>query len=123
MAVHLTVTGDMFDGVFFVQSFFPRDVMDEIWDLIVSVSENFPIFSYIHASKKITLISKKKGRGVFFFWSRGVFFVFFFLNIVILLKLNLMSSVSEATVSKMHRSANNRICCIKWVNKWQNNYR
>ena len=26
-------------------SFFPRDVLDEIWDLIESVSEGFPTFS------------------------------------------------------------------------------
>ena len=26
-------------------SFFPRDVLDEIWDLIVSVSEDFPTYS------------------------------------------------------------------------------
>ena len=25
--------------------FFPRDVFDEIWDLIESVSEGFPIYS------------------------------------------------------------------------------
>ena len=34
--------GDVFDGVFFVLSFFPRDVLDEIWYLIESVSESFP---------------------------------------------------------------------------------
>ena len=28
--------------VYFVLSFFPRDVLDEIWDLIGSVSEGFP---------------------------------------------------------------------------------
>ena len=32
----------IFDGVFFVLSFFPRDVLDEIWDLIELVSECFP---------------------------------------------------------------------------------
>ena len=26
-------------------SFFPRDVLDEIWDLIESVSEGFPTYS------------------------------------------------------------------------------
>ena len=26
-------------------SFFPRDVLDDIWDLIESVSEGFPIYS------------------------------------------------------------------------------
>ena len=30
----------------FVLSFFPRDVLDEIWDLIGSVSEGFPSYSY-----------------------------------------------------------------------------
>ena len=29
----------------FVLSFFPRDVLDEIWDLIESVSEGFPTYS------------------------------------------------------------------------------
>ena len=27
-------------------SFFPRDVLDEIWDLIESVSEGFPTYSF-----------------------------------------------------------------------------
>ena len=40
--VHLSVAGDVFDGVFF-----PLDVMDEIWDLIESVSEVFPTYSKI----------------------------------------------------------------------------
>ena len=30
----------------FVLSFFPLDVLDEIWDLIESVSEGFLTFSY-----------------------------------------------------------------------------
>ena len=29
----------------FVLSFFPRDVLDEIWDLTESVSEGFPTYS------------------------------------------------------------------------------
>ena len=29
----------------FLLSFFPRDVLDEIWDLIESVSEGFPTYS------------------------------------------------------------------------------
>ena len=33
-AVHLAVDGGVFDGVFFVLSFFPLDVLDEIWDVI-----------------------------------------------------------------------------------------
>ena len=42
--MHLAVAGDVFDGV--ILCFFsPRDVFDEILDLIESVSEDFPIFS------------------------------------------------------------------------------
>ena len=37
-------------------SFFPRDVLDEIWDLIESVSEGFPIYSYSQCSRFITYI-------------------------------------------------------------------
>ena len=33
--------------VSFVLSFFPRDVLDEILNLIESVSEDFPSYSYI----------------------------------------------------------------------------
>ena len=33
----------------FVLSFFPQDVLDEIWDLIESVSEGFPSYSSISA--------------------------------------------------------------------------
>ena len=40
--MHRAVADDVFDGVFFVLSFFPRDVLDEIWDLIESVYEGFP---------------------------------------------------------------------------------
>ena len=36
IAVHLAVAGGVYDGVFF-----PRDVLDEILDLIESVSEGF----------------------------------------------------------------------------------
>ena len=32
----------------FVLSFFPLDVLDEIWDLIESVSEGFLTYSFIH---------------------------------------------------------------------------
>ena len=40
----------MFVIVSFVLSLFPRDVLDEIWDLIESVSEGFPIFLYLNDS-------------------------------------------------------------------------
>ena len=43
-AVHLAVAG-VFDGVFFVLSFFPRGVLDEILNLTESVSEVFSSYS------------------------------------------------------------------------------
>ena len=45
IAVHLAIAGDVFESVFFMLSFFPRDVLDEILDLIQSVSEGFPTYS------------------------------------------------------------------------------
>ena len=38
----------VFDGVFFMLSFFLLDVLDEIWDLIESVSEGFLTYSLIY---------------------------------------------------------------------------
>ena len=38
--------------VSFVLSFFPRDVLDEILNLIGSVSEGFPSYSYMGISEK-----------------------------------------------------------------------
>ena len=35
-----------FDGVFCAVLFFPLDVLDEIWDLIESVSEGFLTYFY-----------------------------------------------------------------------------
>ena len=43
----LILIGGVFDGVFFVLSFFPLDVLDEIWDVIESVSEGFLTYFYI----------------------------------------------------------------------------
>ena len=43
IAVHLAVACDVFIDVS-VLSFFPRDVLDEILDLIGSVSEGFPTY-------------------------------------------------------------------------------
>ena len=51
-------------------SFFPRDVLVEIWDLIESVSEGFPIYS---CSVVINDLSKT--------WPRG-YKTFFMLNSV-----------------------------------------
>ena len=40
-AVHLAVAGGVFDGVFFCCPFFPLVILDEIWEVIESVSEGF----------------------------------------------------------------------------------
>ena len=39
-------------------SFFPRDVLDEIWDCMESVSENFSTFSSILKEKNVLLKEK-----------------------------------------------------------------
>ena len=45
IAVHLAVAGCVYDGVF-VLSLFTRDDLDQIWDFIETVSENFlPTFA------------------------------------------------------------------------------
>ena len=44
-AVHLAVAGGVFDGVFSAV-LFPLDVLDEIWDLIESVSVGFLTYSF-----------------------------------------------------------------------------
>ena len=47
IAAHLAV-GWCLLWCLFVLSFFPRDALDEILDLIESVSEGFPTFSLCH---------------------------------------------------------------------------
>ena len=42
----------------FVLSFFPQDVLDEIWDLIESVSEGFLTYSFIYIC--VNMQQKKK---------------------------------------------------------------
>ena len=42
IAVHLAVACDVYDGVFLCCSFYPRGVLDEILNLIESVSGGFP---------------------------------------------------------------------------------
>ena len=44
-AVHLAVAGGVFDGVFLCCPFFPLNVLDEIWDVIESVHEEFLTYS------------------------------------------------------------------------------
>ena len=45
----------------FVLSFFPLDVLDEIWDLIESVSEGFLTYSFktLHETRNITILIKR----------------------------------------------------------------
>ena len=45
VAVRLAVACDVCNGVFFVLVFFPRDVVDEILNLIESDFESFPTYS------------------------------------------------------------------------------
>ena len=45
IAVHLAVAGGVCDGVFCAVICFPRGVLDDILDLIESVSEGFPTYS------------------------------------------------------------------------------
>ena len=40
LAFYLATAGDVFGGVYFLLSIFPRDVFDEIWDWIESVPED-----------------------------------------------------------------------------------
>ena len=44
---------------FFVLSFFQGDVFDEIWDLIRSVSEGFPTYSFIRIASGIQKFYRK----------------------------------------------------------------
>ena len=46
--------------VSFVLSFFPRDVLDEILNLIESVSEDFPSYSLLEMVKLIKLKNLQK---------------------------------------------------------------
>ena len=50
IADHLAVAGGVYDSVYLCCPFFPRDVLDEILDLIASVSEGFPTYSYNYSS-------------------------------------------------------------------------
>ena len=44
----------------FVLSFFPVDVLDEIWDLIESVSEGFLTYSYVLLNSMLNWIEHEK---------------------------------------------------------------
>ena len=43
--IKIAVACDVYDGVFLCGPFFPRGVLDEILNLIESVSEGFPSYS------------------------------------------------------------------------------
>ena len=62
MAVQLAVTGDVLGGILFCVVIFPRDVLDEIWDKIVSTPKDFPSYFYLALlphiiSKQISMIT------------------------------------------------------------------
>ena len=42
-------------------SFFPRDVLDKIWDIIGSVSGGFPTYFFMYASKAV--VKKRENVG------------------------------------------------------------
>ena len=51
----------------FVLSFFLRDVLDEIWDLVESVSEGFPSYSCISELLCLCYVEIKKNLPVYSF--------------------------------------------------------
>ena len=57
---------------FFVLSLFPRDVLDEIWDLIESLSEGSPNYFFIDLSIRV-LGKRRKGQTIqevkWFLWA------------------------------------------------------
>ena len=52
MSIHLAVAGMSLMVSYFVLSFFPRDVLDEIWDRTESFPMNFPAYSFIVKESK-----------------------------------------------------------------------
>ena len=52
-AEHLAVAGGVFNGVFLCCPFFQLDVLDEIWDVIESVSEGFLTYSFLFRRKRL----------------------------------------------------------------------
>ena len=69
-------------------SFFPRDVLDEIWDLIESVSEGFPTYFFIS-------IRQSSGQRHNFFLSR-------FASNLMLLGMLLVAKFATENSSKLH---------------------
>ena len=55
--------------VSFVLSFFPRDVLDEILNLIESVSEDFPSYSYFLFYKDPSLLKQQISNSVKAFYN------------------------------------------------------
>ena len=50
--------------VSFVLSFFPRDVLDEILNLIESVSEDFPSYSFILSKRRVDYNKMRNHGGI-----------------------------------------------------------
>ena len=50
--------------VSFVLSFFPRDVLDEILNLIGSVSEGFPSYSYVLCNTLVPWLCSRSHPGI-----------------------------------------------------------
>ena len=63
MAVHLAVAVDVYDGVLFVLSFCPRDVLDELSQCLIiflpTLSYVPKSFYYIHPSRMILVHMKE----------------------------------------------------------------
>ena len=62
----MAVAGDVFDGVFLCCPFSPRDVLDEVRNLIESVSEGFPTYSH----SKTVLFNYTRVETVLFNYTR-----------------------------------------------------
>ena len=62
--------GGVFDGVFLCYPFYPLDVLDEIWDLIESVSEGCLAYS---PKQRFFEISIKLANGYWRRWPLKIF--------------------------------------------------
>ena len=80
--------------VSFVLSFFPRDVLDEILNLIESVSEDFPSYSY---REKASISKIQKLQNLFHFNEQGI------------------SCIESLVVSNVDASAK---CCKRIEQSW-----
>ena len=70
IAVHLAVACGVYGGVFLCCLFFPRDVLNEILNLIESVSEGFPSYSHymFYRNKGYFQLSEKRTKKL---WTKN----------------------------------------------------